>query len=147
MLFSRLRSNQKVTSTLAWKDTSVGIRWLLVSKQECEMHKQVCTAHRDSKGRLRRSKSSTRLEARGSQMEILPIAGLTFHQGPYVKETKKKKPQRLRMPWNILLSMQKCSISHAPGMHPKTWMFSLLHFTTKYLFTENTGLNLLILFY
>lgn len=77
-------------STLAWKDTSMGIRWLLVSKQKCEMHKQLCTAHRDSKGQVSRSKSSTRLEARGSQTEILPIAGLTFHQGPYVKETKKK---------------------------------------------------------
>lgn len=76
-------------NTLAWKDTSVGIRWLLVRKQECEMHKQLCTAHRDSKGQISRSKSSTRLEARGSQMEILPTAGLNFHQGPYVKETKK----------------------------------------------------------
>lgn len=76
-------------STLAWKYTSVGIRWLLVSKQECEMHKQLCTTHRDSKGQVSTSESSTRLEARGSQMEILPIAGLTFHQGPYVKGTKK----------------------------------------------------------
>lgn len=53
------------------------------------MHQQLCRAHRDSKGQVSRSKGSTRLEARGPQMQILPTAGVTFHQGPYVKETKK----------------------------------------------------------
>lgn len=115
-------------STLAWKDTSVCIRWLLVSKQECEMHKQLCTAHRESKGQVSRSKSSTRLEARGSQMEILPIAGLTFHQGPYVKETKKasKITHALEHPTQYAKMFYfTCTVS------PKTECFSLLPFTTK----------------
>lgn len=115
-------------NTLAWKDTSVGVRWLLESKQECEMHKQVCTAHRDSKGRVSRSKSSTRLEPRRSQMEILPIAGLTFHQGPYVKETKKasKTTHTLEHPTQYAkMFCFTCTVS------PKPECFSLLHFNTK----------------
>lgn len=114
-------------STLACKDTSVRIRWLLGSKQECEMHKQLCTAHRDSKGQVSRSRSSTRLEARGSQMEILPIAGLTFHQGPYVKETKKasKITHALEHPTQYAKMFYcTCTVS------PKTECFSLFHFTT-----------------
>lgn len=71
-------------SALAWKDTSVGINWFLMKEQECKMRKQSCATCRDSKLQVSRSKSSARLEAKGSQMETLPIVGLVFHQGPYI---------------------------------------------------------------
>lgn len=61
-------------------------------------------------------------------MEILPIAGLTFHQNPYVKETKKasKTTHALEHPTQYAKVFYfTCIVS------PKTGCFSLLHFTTK----------------
>lgn len=69
-------------------------------------------------------------------MEILPIAGLTFH--PYVKETKKasKTTHALEHPTQYAKVFYfTCTVS------PKTECFSLLHFTTKQLFPEDTELE------